>query len=142
MTDQELKGKLATWLGFELRKVLCVGMVYYETEQDCWYYDEREYGFNLPDFTGSLDAINYWIVPKVLQERSLIESYSFKQENGLYYSETNIWDKGCRYSSAIEVLKCDLVSMAFVQDHDLGKANALALCLAVENMIDEEAKQS
>lgn len=64
--ERELINKLAEFAGFKLKKVQCVGMVYYENEQDCWYYNDKEYGFEPPDFPRSVDACLKWIVPKLI----------------------------------------------------------------------------
>jgi len=129
---QELREKLAKWTGFE--------KFHHTTTIEGKIVGEGDYFHNLPDLTKSFDACLKHLVPKVLEEHAIIETYSFKQASGLYYSETEIWDKGCRDSSTIEVLKCKSVGKAFVQDFDLEKANTLALCLAVEKLIDKEAE--
>ncbi|GAJ14463.1 unnamed protein product, partial [marine sediment metagenome] len=125
--------KLLKWVGISTTyrgpsSALCVREGYY-AGNDIWLD-------KLPDFPNDLNACFERLVPKVLEKHAIIETYSFKQKSGLYYSETGIWDKGCRDSSSTEVLKCELVGKAFVQDFDLGKANALALCLAAEKAID------
>lgn len=133
MTEQErqkLCKKLAKWAGFTINKQnLGRG------SEHLWIYPDNNVG-TLPDFTQSQDACTKHLVPKVLKEHAIIETYSFKQASGLYYSETEIWDRGCRDSSTVEVLKCKSVGKAFVQDFDLDKTNALSLCLAIEKLID------
>lgn len=145
MDEQELRNKkLAEWAGFRLE---CTGV---NKEIPVWiepngviplspmeyFHGGKNYG--LPNFPESINVCFKHLAPKLLEEHALIESYSFKQVSGLYYSETEIWDKGYRDNIKTEVLKCNLVSKAFAQDFDLEKANALALCLAIEKLIDSE----
>jgi len=90
-----------------------------------------------PNFTQSLGACFKWLVPKVLEEHTIIETYSFRQKSGLYYSETEIWDEG-ETEHGFTVLKGKFICKAFAQDLDLEKANASALCLAIEKLEDAE----
>ena len=112
MTEQELNKKLAEWAGFELKRVQCVGLVYYETEQDCWYYNGREYGLRLPDWLNSLDACFKWLVPKLPAPD---------------YIKFRIRKKG---------YMCEVRGFGLQVNAYYYESPALALCLAIEKLID------
>ncbi len=83
-----------------------------------WVMDEIEPPIDL-------NNLFKYAVPFLLEKHTIVETYSFKQENGLYYSETEVWDGDERQ------LKGKLVSKAFAQDFSLEKVNALALFWAL-----------
>ena len=121
----ELNRKLAEWIGFELKRVQCVGMVYYENEQDCWYYKGREFGFNIPNFTNPDIGIALcfkWLVPDEC-------SVSFNRgKHGTTCLLTIPKGRGIYGSSTW-----------------IGQANredALALCLAIEKLIDSKKENT
>lgn len=92
------------------------------------------------DFPNDLNACFKWLVPKVLEEYN-IEFYSFKQDSGLYYSEVNVWRKG-NTKHSFEVLQDEHIAKHFEQGSDLDKITALALCLAISELIDEKDSTS
>ncbi len=129
--DNELNKKLAEWAGFNLIDTQFYEHSFGNSEVELWLEPSGLTAQGgVPNFTQSLDACFKWLVPKVLEEHTIIESYSFKQESGLYYSETCVWNRDERQ------LKGKLVGKAFIQDFDLERANALAPCLAIEKLID------
>lgn len=78
-----------------------------------------------------LNSLFKYAVPFLLEKHTIIETYSFRQENGLYYSETCVWDGDERQ------LKGRLISKAFIQHIDLEEANALALFWALWKVKEE-----
>ncbi len=111
---EKLNRKLAEWVGFELKKVQCVGLIYYEQEQECWYYKGREYGFNIPLFTKSLDACDKWLMPKLTSFSLVMMGHNDPELVGHYVS--------------IRVHKTIYSAEA--------KSFALALCQAIEKLVD------
>lgn len=114
--EQELNEKLAEWAGFALvdwEKQVCgtaqpwISLRY----PDNTYHDRN----NMPNFTQSLDDCFKWLVPKLRSGASAysraITLYQCRTKWGCYLSE----DKG-RYSVA--------------------ETPALALCLAIEKLIE------
>lgn len=117
LEHQELNEKLARWTGVKPFPI-------YPT------------GYDYPAFTESLSASFEWLVPKLLEEYNF-QSYWFRQFDDWYYSETNIWKKG-NTKHGLEILQDQHISKHFEQGTDLNKITALALCRAVEKLIDKE----
>ena len=118
MSEQELNKKLAEWAGFEKREGVKTfrkegGTLY--TEVNVWWLTPKIGRYRgewecLPDFTQSLDACFRWLVPK-------LENYTLQ-----------LADNGH-------------LAYAFAKTHrqfGIGKIPALALCLAIEELIDKE----
>ena len=87
-----------------------------------------------PDFTHDPTVCFRYLVPEVLEEYN-IESYSFKQQSGQYYSETSIWKKGST-KHGFDILHDERIAAHFEQGKDLNKITALALCRAIEKLMD------
>lgn len=145
MTDQEkqkLKEKLARWVGWHEEK--------YEIARGAFApillapnegLDEGHVGYipeHTPDFPNSYNDCLKWLMPKLLEECS-IESYSFRQRDNRYYSETNIWRKGST-RHGFEVLYDERIAKHYEQGTDLNGITALALCLAIEKVVDLESE--
>lgn len=138
---QALKEKLARWRGFKK-----FGWKNWEL----WLKPDEKppeklsisglfpNSYALPNFPEDETACFKWLVPKLLDEYN-IESYSFKQGDNWYYSETNIWRKG-NTKHSFEVLQDEHIAKHFEQGASLSEITALALCLAIEKLIDEETK--
>ena len=82
-----------------------------------------------------LNNLFKYAVPVILGRHSILETYSFKQEHGLYYSETGIWDRD------ESQLKGEQISKAFVQGLNLEEANILSLFRAIQQVFKEENDQ-
>lgn len=108
----ELNKKLAEWRGFvDAHKGIegKTGISYWYPRGVDDFYNRKS---SLPDFTKSLDACEKWLFPKLL-------------------SASMSWVKGLRFMWIIEL---DV-------DHryeGLAETSALALCLAIEKLIDGE----
>lgn len=81
----------------------------------------------------NLSNLVKYAIPFLLEKHTIIETYSFKQDGGLYYSETGIWDRN------ESQLKGKLVSKAFAQDFGLEKATVQALSRALDQ-VSEQSK--
>jgi len=103
-----------------------------------WLYPDGVMWGDALGFTQSLDACYKHLVPRLLEDYN-IESYSFKQCDNWYYSETNIWRKGST-KHGFEILHDEHIAKHFEQGKDLDKITALALCKAIEKLIDKEEK--
>jgi len=127
----DLNRKLAEWAGFELHKG-----PYYETRiasdgQDRWLEETRhtqywrignEAHLELPNFTSSLDACFKWLVPKLNPIENLMLFRFIPTISGKWY---------CR----IERIGGEVLG----ETHDFVEEPALALCKAIEQLIDKEA---
>lgn len=116
--EQELKKKLAEWRfgkdGVKYGKTLDDKLVIYRRTR--WIEEDEEWGIEiLEDLTQSLDACFKWLVPKLVSGDIHIEWY------------TRVDD------TAVE-LKRATSTIAFVCQ----PSPALALCLAIEKLIDGE----
>ena len=112
----ELNEKLLRCVGFELKTVQCVGLVYYETEQQCWYYNGREYGLTPPGFTKSLDACFKWLMPRLVETIDVFPLNDSKAHRQLATAEL--------------LAKCVSDSILFE------KETAMEICLAIEKLIE------
>jgi len=125
MSEQEQNKIIAEWVGFELRKVQCIGLVYYEQEQDCWYYKGREYGLNIPDFPRSLDECEKWVVPKLPSEGILAIEIVLAEKEG----------------DPVDVHLLRLEDNALTSPyHGQSIATAAALCIAVVKLLKGEGR--
>lgn len=88
---------------------------------------------NLPHI--DLNNLFKFAVPKVLEWHTIIETYSFKQNSKLYYSETGIWDRN------ESVLKGNRVGFAFAQSIELEEAEKLSRFWAIWEVIDERTAE-
>lgn len=123
-----LNDKLAKRAGFRWR--------YDDITRIGWYCNGEFYGSKLPDFPNDPNACLERLMPKLLEEYN-IESYWFLQHDDWYYSETNIWRKGST-KHGYEILHDQHIAKRFEQGTDLGKITALALCKAIEQVVDAE----
>ena len=120
MDEQTLNKKLAEWVGFIYRvdaplEVIIGGNV--------WRYPEGKCHKHLPNFTESLDACFKWLVPKLYKMdgfRLLSYQYiGFARDVRLY---RHSW--GIHYESNSKT------------NYSADDEPALALCLAIEKLID------
>ena len=114
--NEELNKKLAEWVGFKqhkYRKPIC------NHEPRCSYWQSPEgdhwYG-ELPNFTESLDACMKWLGPKVLRDAKYL----------IIITQTLVQSRG--YIRPVQSGK----QYDAVDNH----SPALALCLAMEKLID------
>ena len=117
MEEQELNTKLAEWVGF--KKANIKWDYHYEVgiRVPDWLYpsDPRYCERELPNFPESLDACFKWLVPKL--DFGQMELYSLEDGTWLFHlNYVGKEDKG--YSGR-------------------GKTPALALCLAIEELIGQ-----
>ena len=129
MNELELNQKLAEWRGFE-----CVSPAFLDTSQDPSMYYPASWKLEgiegdliwlvdcPPDFTHSLDACLRWLVPKV---------------DGMGYSyELLQWNNG--QHKAMLNKRCEGWAQTYTDV--VAETPAMALCLAIERLIDGEAK--
>uniref|UniRef100_A0A6H1ZRF0 Phage ABA sandwich domain-containing protein n=1 Tax=viral metagenome TaxID=1070528 RepID=A0A6H1ZRF0_9ZZZZ len=115
---QALNKKLAEWAGFVVGKVKNKDSIWYN--HALWTSpDGRDFTLDIPVFTDSLDACFKWLVPKV--EDPSISVY--KPVLGGNYWVCVLGEKGC----------IDNVNAS-------GETPALALCLAIEKLIDSQSR--
>ena len=114
--DREaLNKKLAEWAGFRFGHIKGEGNYYSYPNSD-----EKYYGYI--DFIDSLDACFKWLVPK-LQDKGIVVDLIAYEHKGY----------GCVISSVV-----DDKNIAIIRNDN----PALALCLAIEKLIDEKDKTS
>ena len=119
MDEQALNKKLAAWVGFKWRKSQSSGV---SGDVWCWLHPGWKYGngkwsFDVPNFTQSLDACFKWLVPKLwICEMEMLEGIFFVWEVAHPKMNGGNWVKGRAEESA-----------------------ALALCSAIEKLIDQES---
>ncbi len=125
MNEQELNKKLAEWAGFVSSHSSPFGAIPIDKEPT-WYDPNDNWIANrqLPAFTSSLDACFKWLVPKLNTFYSTFEISFDTAENPN------------RYIITIAHHFCGQVYRANSKDNP-----ALALCLAIEKLVDSEAKQ-
>jgi len=124
--EQELNKKLAEWTGFkqlprgrtgwhyELCEKVMNWMPPDKIGQATWYSVHK-----LPDFTKSLDACFKWLVPRASEDGYEI---AISTEGKDYYGELFSQGQGDHFQAKAEI-------------------PSLALCLAIEKLIDGEAKE-
>ena len=114
MNEQELNKKLAEWAGFEFshRNTGALGR-----SADWWIYPNGGYTSELPGFTQSLDACFKWLVPKL--NNCELTSFHKSTLTLRYHFTSGAKEDGNTYWS-------------------YGNTPALALCLAIEKLIDSE----
>lgn len=113
MEDRELRVKLAGWAGFKEADIK--KRYYFSVDGERyakWYEPDSEYPFKLPRFTRSLDACFEWLVPKL---------------------DTVTIEKTPYYEGFLATAEIEERSWE-VED----KTPALALCKAIEKLIDNE----
>jgi len=118
MYKQELNRKLAEWAGFTSIEVYNDGFV--------GYTPVAQYDSHIPLFTQSLDACFKWLVPKAREEYPNL-SVTLFYDNMFAQKETcrlKKWDGSGWQLLCIEEAECP----------------ALALCLAIEKLIDRGGK--
>ena len=106
----ELNKKLAEWAGFKLHTRKSMVIPDFESYEWEWPTGEREK--KLPWFTESLDACFKWLVPKIEGLQQIILQ---PDEDGRWYLGMTVNDK---------------------LYENLGFNPALALCLAIEKLIE------
>ena len=114
MNEQELNKKLAEWAGFKSTDVPDV--LNYQQGHKEWCYPNLRCKLDLPTFTQSLDACFKWLVPKLKHYE--LSNWAWKKHTG--------W-------AGIE--KIERIEYRFA----IADTPALALCLAIEKLIDKES---
>lgn len=104
----ELNKKLAEWAGFT-----------YSPETNIWVYPSGIECLELPNFPQSLDACFKWLMPKYIK--------TIMEQKGLTYGYAYwlMWEKWWQELVNNDYSRKDIEP-------------ALALCLAIERLIDEE----
>ncbi len=113
MNQQELNKKLAEWAGFKETPSSYAGREF------IWQVPDGSSIIDLPNFTNSLDACFKWLVPKLKVDEDTI-MFAHPIESMKYYCE---------------IIDADGEPIAGSLAY---KAPALALCLAIEKLIDSE----
>ena len=125
--NKELNEKLAKWVGFKLEHTGVNGEIPVWLEPDdnfvpdnptAYYFGGKNYG--LPDFTDSLDACFKWLVPKLPIGSSI-----------------GIEIRGRLLEGDIQSVYVDMLPSGIEAE---AKTPALALCKAIEKLIDTEPK--
>ena len=124
-TDQALNRRLAEWVGF-WQKIT--------GSSDYWHYPSKPNGkvcgWSYPSFTTSLDACFRWLVPKVelylTNKGHRYEEISFGKENNEGFCFIVWWQNGDDYGCQVT---------------DGRGEPALALCRAIEKLIDAEIRE-
>jgi len=112
--NKELNKKLAEWAGFEFKKVKFGDKVIPQ-----WLL-EKEWGhWEPPNFTESLDACFKWLVPNV----ELVSIATRRAYTGPIAVPNGYWAT---------------VSIGALAQDEQADTPALALCLAIEKLIDKE----
>ena len=74
MNLEERNEKVAEWAGFEhLSSLVAFGTM----RVDYWYYRTERYGYFLPNFYNSLDALNEYVIPKIQADNKLWTKFVF-----------------------------------------------------------------
>ena len=126
---EELNRKLAEWAGFSIRSVWDTGFQLFKTPQkpspDGAHYDEEEFEENwykaisTDYFTSSLDACFKWLVPKLFHKDIMVRTV---------------------HSSGTPSFEGYLHRIGHGDYWGVAETPALALCLALEKLIDAEGK--
>jgi hypothetical protein len=114
MTETE-KEKLAKWAGFKYQRW---GGEYIRNHAEGWIYPDNTFDKFLPDFLSSLDACFKWLVPQC------------HKKFGQVTVET-MFNGEWEYLASIGNERSGIFT---------AKTPALALCLAIERLIDSESK--
>jgi len=109
MKNEELNKKLAEWAGFRGEQIRVQGLLDVLVHAP----EGTEYVGDLPNFTQSLDACFKWLVPKIEGLQQII-----LQPDG------DVWYLGMTVDDGLY--------------ENIGYDAALALCLAIEKLIDDE----
>jgi hypothetical protein len=132
VTDEEkqaLNEKLARWAGFTYKHCQSPLWTYerYKETSDWWEAPRGSRYLECPRFTDSLDACFKWLVPKLVEEGWLA-----RVQFGPHLQRDFKTRHVCAYV---------LLSKPYSQaDYDAtAESPALALCLAIEKLIDAEA---
>jgi len=122
MDEQSLNEKLAEWAGFEFKEVKFDGADSCGVPIPQWL--GVDYGsWEPPNFTQSLDACFKWLVPKLLEQ---LDPDTIKVE--------------LKYGRTKEMVWTFLFEDWQAHSYHYAQAEtpALALCLAIEKLIDKE----
>jgi len=113
--EKELNEKLARWAGFKRTKGL-YGPWKYPTEISILPMDRFDV---LPDFTSSLDVCFKWLVPKLIGCKLDYKGVNPKME----------------WFASVEIYYANTEGQTTSDEYDTNPA--LALCRAIEKLIDE-----
>jgi len=137
MDEQELNKKLAEWAGFKLKdnpyystERLSNGEGGFHLEQVRYqsYWDKDGYAhLKLPSFIQSLDCCIKWLIPKL---NELGWGMNFFQAINNEYWKCVLWEWGNPFTTALDHIRED------------SKDPALALCLAIEKLIDDKKNEN
>lgn len=128
MDKDKLKKKLAEWAGFKEGKEprgIDDALAGYRF---CWVYPDYSRHNYLPDFPNDLNACFKWLVPK-LYSIIQVEEISFAKEHNQDLAMV-LWWTG---DHAVDTYGCGVYSAH-------AETLALALCLAIEKLIDSEVE--
>jgi len=133
----DLNRKLAEWARFKsaTQEEYSPGSIPQpDMEKRGWgfKYPDGRIKWYLPNFPFSLDAIFKWLVPPIEGKGLTLSYVSFQQASGRYYAEWKIYGEN-------DQVKCgELLAKAWQEGTDLAEITALALCKAIEQLIDKE----
>lgn len=136
MNEQELSKKLAEWAGFtESHHISDDGYPRFRWQRGDAFWrrpDRKTTQVHCPNFTQSLDACFKWLVPKL---NGMGWYVNLMQVSLNAYWKCQLWSPfdGTAPTITLETLQARPV----VQDND----PALALCLAIEKLIDGEKNE-
>ena len=137
--EEELNEKLAKWAGFYQRLAHIYMGEKLKEPMPQWDSPDGHKNIVLPDFIKSLDNCYKWLVPKLEQRKLTIQNYSFKQKSGRFYAEYNIYEESTT-AYGTPVLCGNRLAIDYQEGNDLGEISALALCKAIEKLIDSDEK--
>lgn len=119
--NERLNRKLVKWAGFTS---MSKGLAVEETGVEYWTRPPNsERAIPLPSFIESLDACFKWLVPKLD-----LDSIVFHQEGDFWYCNLSCWDIKDGYIGHKPEIEA------------VGETPSLALCKAIEELIDKEKK--
>ena len=123
MTEQELNKKLAEWAGFKREYAnVYLGAVWKNPDGN-WYGD------TLPNFAQSLDACFKWLVPKLIATNIVLRLGCSRNKHEI------VWWAGLLQLG-------EGMPYHFKEHYHSGGENlTLALCLAIEKLIDDKEEK-
>ena len=132
---EELNRKLAEWAGFKKVRdatfpdtALGYPEMWHSPIDTYFYVGTNTEALNMPDFTSPLDVCFRWLVPKLenVNGRRLEEIHLYPTSRDNYLCELDMVQIENRYSPECEVKWA------------AAEAPALALCLAISKLIEQE----
>ena len=128
----ELNEKLARWAGFtqtDIKK-----SYYWDLGERYakWIPPSKEYGIKLPDFTSDLNACFRWLVPKLREIMDNLETLTSLEDITFNYEDKEV----IAYISYWPITGNEVADNYMATKEGKGDSEALALCLAIEQMMD------